>query len=122
MGGARDDLVACDDAVIHLHPVVRRRGEDLAEILDLGGEAGWASAGVLDIGFGEQLWERTRVVCVYRCHILVQKYGSGGTGRASRGTIRRRQCGVRRHKQRSSAENPMRKHISPVRHIDDLLT
>ena len=39
MGGARNDLVAGDNALVNFHLVVRRCGEDPFEYLDSRGEA-----------------------------------------------------------------------------------
>jgi hypothetical protein len=73
MSAACDDLVTRNDAVVHLHFVVRRCGEDPAKILDLSCEAIWTSARVLNVAFRKELREGTRVVRIYRRHILVEK-------------------------------------------------
>src|SRR5258708_23283570 len=80
MGGACDHLVARNDAIVDLHPVVRRRDEGAAKILDLSGEAIRTPARVLDIGFGEELRKGARVVGVHRRHISVEKPGSNELG------------------------------------------
>src|SRR5262245_25278480 len=51
-GHARDDLVTSDDPVLHPRLDVRHAAEDAAKVLDLSGEAVWAAARVLDVGFG----------------------------------------------------------------------
>src|SRR5258708_37658226 len=46
MGGACDDFVARNDAILDLHPAVRRRDEGAAKILDFSGAAFGTSARV----------------------------------------------------------------------------
>src|SRR5215831_12366277 len=57
MGGACNHFVARNNAILDLHPVVRRRDEDAAKILDLSSEAIRTPARVLNVGFGKELWE-----------------------------------------------------------------
>jgi hypothetical protein len=73
MSGARNNLVTCNDAILYLHMMVRRHGEQVLEKFDLSGKARRTSPRVLDVGLREESREGTGIVRVYGCNIPIEQ-------------------------------------------------
>jgi hypothetical protein len=73
MSGACNNPVTGNDAVLDLHMMVGRYGEQVLEEFDLSGEARRTSPRVLDIGLCKEFREGTGIVRVYRCNIPVEQ-------------------------------------------------
>jgi hypothetical protein len=73
VGAPPDDLVAAKDPIVDDKVQIGQRGVEAARAFDVRGKARRIAAGTLQVGFGEDLGERTRVMRIDRGDVAIQQ-------------------------------------------------